>query len=260
MKNILYVFIILSRLVSAQNSIDATSVSSIPIEAESIHNIDDFGTLYYTTANNTFHKKQPDKTLTYSNVLLGNITLVNAFNPLKISVFYRDFNTAVILDNRLAEIFKIDFNTIQPYKNASHITTGYDNTIWLFNEDTQQLELYDYKANTTRVTTLPIQSNVLDLKSNYNYCWLLTQDYLYQYNYFGSLVLKIPNQGYTTLAHDNGNIILKQNNILFYLKKNTETPVPIAMSELLINQFLLTNETLYIYDNKILQEFQLKNK
>ena len=67
-------------------------------------------------------------------------------------MFYKDFNTVVILDNRLAEIYKIDFNTKQPYKNVSHITTGYDNALWLFNSDLQILELYDYKADKVRAT------------------------------------------------------------------------------------------------------------
>src|SRR5690606_38794399 len=120
----------------------------------------------------------------YNNFQLGDITSVNTFNPLKINVFYRDFNTVVVLNNSLTEIFKIDFNTIQPYKNVTHISSGFDNTLWIFNQDTQNLELYDYKTNTARAKTLPIKGSVLDLKSNHDTCWLLTKNHLYVYNYF----------------------------------------------------------------------------
>ena len=41
---------------------------------------------------------------------LGEISSIDAFNALKTTVFYRDFNTVIILDNRLSEIMKIDFN------------------------------------------------------------------------------------------------------------------------------------------------------
>ncbi|MFT4806208.1 MAG: hypothetical protein ACI9YE_003440, partial [Psychroserpens sp.] len=47
---------------------------------------------------------------------------------------------------------------------------------------------------------------------------------------------------------------------LFYKSQKAETIRPISMPKLLINQFLLTNETVYIYDSKILHKYQLKLK
>ncbi len=164
--------------------------------------------LYYTTENNTFHKKAKDTTITYTNFQLAEITTANAFNSLKINLFYKDFNTVIILDNRLAEIFKIDFNTTQPYKNVSFVSTGFDSTLWIFNQDFQQLELFDYKTSTTRLKTVPVQSEVLDLKSDYNNCYMLTENYLYIYNYFGSLIAKHKNEGYERLAFSEAHLIL----------------------------------------------------
>ena len=58
---------------------------------------------------------------------------------------------------------------------------------------------------------------------------------------------------------ENENIIFKKDNTLFYLKKDSGTIIPIALPNLLINQFFVTNETVYIYDNETLHQFQLKN-
>ena len=219
--------------------------------------VDNFKTSYALT-NNTLIKKTLDHTLNYSNIQLGDITSANTFNPLKINVFYKDFNTAIILDNRLAEIFKIDFNTIKNYKSISHISTGGDNTIWVFNQDNQQLELFDYKANKTRIFTLPILSEVLDMQSNYNYCWLLTKDFLYTYSYFGSMIQKIKNEGFTEIAQTNENLILKKENRLFYLRNDTTQPIEIKLPKLLIKAFFVNVETLYIYDSEFLYKYQLK--
>ncbi len=224
--------------------------------ADNLISINRFGDTFYTN-NNVFYKTNSKKTITYNNLQLGILETANVFNPLKINLFYKNFNTVIILDNRLAEIFRIDFNALTAYKNVTHVSTGHDNTLWLFNQDTQQLELYDYKANTTRVHTLPVQATVLDLKSNYNTCWLLTKKHLYVYNYFGSLVKKMKHDGFTSISESNNNLILKKENRLFYLKNNTEKPVPIPTPKLLINQFLLTNGSLYIYDNEFLHEYQL---
>ena len=241
----------------SQELIETSYVKKTELKAEKLVSIDNFGTTYFII-NDVFYKKDNTKILTYNNLQLSNLETANAFNPLKINLFYKDFNTVIILDNRLAEIFKVDFNTIQNYKNITHISTGFDNTIWVFNQDTQQLELFDYKTKTTRVKTLPVESEVLDLKSNYNNCWLLTEKYLYLYNYFGSLIKKVKNKGYTEMSESNENIILKKGQSLFYLKKNEVNPISILIPNLLINQFFVTNETLYIYSNETLHKFQIK--
>ncbi len=228
------------------------------LKADKIFGVDTFGTLYYTSEDNTFNKKVKDTTITYTNFQLSEITSANAFNPLKINLFYQDFNTVVILDNRLAEIFKIDFNTVQPYKNVSFVSTGFDNTLWIFNQDLQQLELYDYKASKIRLKTVPVQSEVLDIKSDYNNCYMLTKNYLYIYNYFGSLIAKYINDGYEQMAFSKAHLLLKKENSLHLLSKNSPEIKRIEHSNLLINQFLVTNETLYIYDDEILRQYQLK--
>ncbi|TXD85471.1 hypothetical protein ESY86_02365 [Subsaximicrobium wynnwilliamsii] len=244
----------------SQTSIKATFIDATALTADHLIAIDNFGTLYYTK-NNIFNQVKANKpALNYSNVQLGIITSVNAFNPLKINIFYQDFNTVVILDNRLAEIYKIDFNTIQPYKNVTHISTGYDNTIWIFNQDLQQLELFDYKTERIRVTTIPVQSNVLDLKSDYNHCWMLTEKFLYQYSYFGSLISKIKNEGFKAIAVENENCLIQTSDSYLYKAKDREDLIPLAMPKLLINQFLLANQTLYIYELDRLHRYQLKIK
>lgn len=237
--------------------IETELVSKTSLNVDKSIGIDKFGSNYYTIGN-TLYKITKKDTLNYSNYQLGDITTINIFNPLKISLFYQEFNTAVILDNRLSEIFKIDFNTKTPYKNISHISTGFDNTLWVFNQDIQALQLYNYKTNRTLVTTLPVESEVLSMVSNYNQCWLLTEKFLYTYNYQGSLISKMKNEGFTHMYLDNGNILLKRKNHLFFMKKNSDILLKIKTPELLIKQFYLTNETLYIYDLNFLYQLQLK--
>ncbi len=260
MKFLFYLLLLLPFSIVSQEHIETIFVKKTKIHTKAIIGLNNFETPFQISDNNVFTTKRNHIEFTYNNIQLGQITSANTFNPLKINLFYNDFNTVVILDNRLSEIFKIDFNDTQPYRSISHVSTGHDNTLWLFNQDTRQLEVYDYKANTTRAQTLPVKSAVLDVKSNYNYCWLLTKEQLYVYNYFGSLFKKIKNIGYTSIAENNGDVILKKDNTLFYLKKNTDNIIPIKLPNLLIKQFFVTNESLYIYADETLQQFQLKIK
>lgn len=259
MKTVFYILLFISFPIFGQESIETTFVSKIPFEADTLIGIDNFGTIYFIKKN-TLYKIEDKNHYSYSNVQFGKITSANSFNPLKIPVFYEDFNAAYILDNRFAEILKIDFNTLEYYKNVSLLSTANDNALWVFNEDIQQLELFDYKTNKTRATTLPIESKALDLKSNYNYAWLLTEKHLYKYNYFGSLVYKVINDGFTALVESNDAIFLVKEQQLYYFNEKETSFQLIKTPELLTKQFLVTNETVYIYDSKNLHKFQLNNK
>ncbi|MBA6152320.1 hypothetical protein [Gelidibacter maritimus] len=257
MKSLLYISFLFSIALFSQERITTEVVGTFPIKADQITHIDNFGALFYTVGT-TFYKKEDNQNYSYSNVQLGAITSANAFNPLKINLFYKKFNTVLILDNRLSDIYRVNFSAIQPYKNITHISTGSDNTIWIFNQDTQHLELFDYKTNKTRATTMPVESEVLDLTSNYNYSWLLTEKFLYIYNYFGSTIAKIKNDGFIQIDEDNGNLIILKDQKLYFLSKKTSQLIPIHLPELLIKQFLVTNESLYIYSDETLHQFQLK--
>lgn len=259
MKYINFFFIIFSSVLFSQNEIDTQLINKTKLQVGDIVKIDNFENLIYIN-NNSIITNRATGSLRYSNVQLGEITSANAFNPLKVNLFYRDFNTVVVLDNRLSEISKINFNTTKLYRIISHISTGNDNTIWCFNQNTQELELFDYRTNTTKAKTLPIAENVIQITSNYNTCWVLTKNYLYVYNYFGSLLKKMKNDGYHSISESNGNIVLQKDNSLFYLKNNTGNVIPIKLPNLLIKQFFVTNETLYIYDDEFLHQYQLINE
>jgi len=254
-----YIFIILSFSLFAQEKIPVKQIAKSNFEGENIFQIDEFGT-QYSFSDNTFYSKGTKGNFEYSNLQLGDITSVNTFNPLKINIFYKDFNTVVILDNRLAEIKKINFNSLGPFRIISKISSANDNTIWIFNRNTQQLELFDFITNKTKHKTLPVEGDVLDLKSNYNFCWLLTDAYIYTYNYFGSLISKQPNNGFEKLAETNGNLILRSSNSLFLLPKNSNKITKLDLPKLLIKRFFVTNETLYIYDGEMLHQYQLINE
>ncbi|KFB01798.1 hypothetical protein IA57_02680 [Mangrovimonas yunxiaonensis] len=257
MKHCLFLLVFIPSLLYGQKVIETKLIIHTPIQSAELLAIDNFETRYHVT-NNTLYKTTETATLSYHNFQLGNLTTINVFNPLKTVLFYKDFNTVILLDNRLSEIFKIDFNTIQPYKNILLASPGNDNHLWLFNLNTQAVERFDFKHQETKAKTLPINDTPLDLISDYNYCWLLTETHLYKYNYFGSLVYKIENKGYKAIKQFNGRLfVLKGNTLLTYLE-NDNTFALIETPDLLIKQFFVTGESLYLYTDKTLSKFHLK--
>ncbi|MDO1502531.1 hypothetical protein Q2T40_20540 [Winogradskyella maritima] len=251
------VLLCLSFTCSGQKEISNATSDVAQFKAEKLLDVDRFGSFYFSMKNNTIIKKSSDTLIKYANFQLGEIDRLNAFNPLKLNLFYRDFNTVVLLDNRLAEITKIDFNQGEDFKNVSLVSPASDNAFWLFNQDEQRLELFEYLNRKTKLVTQPVKSNALDLVSDYNSCILLTENNIHFYNYFGSMLKKIPNNGYTELAYSDGILILKKENQLYRLNSETNDITSVASPDFLINQFLVTNETLYIYSRDKLIEYQL---
>ncbi|WP_347922872.1 hypothetical protein [Pontimicrobium sp. SW4] len=261
MKHIPFLFFFISISIFSQETYKTLFIKKTELKAKIIASViksNRYESIKYIDNNTLFVKLNENIIYNYSNLQLDEITSIDAFSPSKTKLFYKNFNTVVVLDNRLAEMDKVNFNTIKPYKNITHVTTSFGNKLWIFNQDTQQLELYNYKTGEVTAKSLPIQSNVVDLKSDYSYCWLLTENYLYKYDSLGSLIFKFENKGYTNITLDfKENFLLKSDKGLFYFRNYDQALIPIDTPKLLIKQFLVTNGSLYIYDDEFLHEYQL---
>jgi hypothetical protein len=115
-------------------------IKTIPIEAKNIQT-DRLGNIYVISKTNQLYKYNSDGKLlsTLNYKYLGNITFVDATNPLEIYVFYKELNLVVFLDNNLAyrgEIHLNDFNIGQ----AAAIARSFDNGLWVFDLADMQLK------------------------------------------------------------------------------------------------------------------------
>jgi hypothetical protein len=75
----------------------------------------------------------------------------------------------------------------------------------------------------------------------------------------GSLIKKLPNQGFSEIKLWNGTLFLKKLNDLYYKPKESDDFKTVDLSKNLVKQFFVTNQTLYIYDEEFLHKYQLLN-
>src|SRR5688572_10113253 len=90
---------------------------------------DAFGWIYEIT-DNEFSKRQGTTIVKYRNVALGEIARVDQQNPLQIVLFYRRFNTVVLLDNQLNEIRRINFSEVPQPVIAEAAGLASQNRLW----------------------------------------------------------------------------------------------------------------------------------
>lgn len=231
-------------------------IDEIQLEADQFIGADKFDHIYYINKN-TLHRKNNEKVVEYKELQLGEIYSVDILNPLLITVFYKEANTAVILDNRLNELKRIAFDRIDEYKLVDFCTTANDQSLWIFNADLQQLEIFNYNTNTSQIQALPVTKEILNQKSNFNFCWLQTKDGFEQYNIYGSLVNKEVIK-YDIIEVDKNDILLieKDLNALYFNHKNKQKS-SLILPKIDFSQVHINNEKLYLYDEKLIHVYQI---
>lgn len=229
----------------------------IPLKAEKYVGTDNYGNSYFIKQN-IFHKIGKDKTYQFNDLQLGKLTSVDIINPLKITLFYENMNTVVFLDRHLIEINRINFNLLQNFRTLAFASTAGNNSLWLFNLDSQQLEVFDYLKKKKLAHTQPLDQKIIDLKSNFNFCWLLTEKTVKKYNSYGSLLQEISNPGFIKFVENNGHLIAENKaGALFFLKKGSSKFVPLKIPEIDLKTFYLNDENLYIYDGEFIHTYQI---
>jgi len=249
---IFLVVVILGIYSSTAFSQNATlkAIDSFDLEADIFVGIDKFQNLYYIKNNTLFKQSENQETISFQDFQLGNIKRVDILNPNKISIFYQDSNVVIILDNRMTEIDRQDFNSVFPFKNVAFAGTSKDQSLWIYNIDLNQLELYDYRFDKTLAKSLPINDEILSMTNNFNQCYLLTQDGVLVYNIYGSLVKNIQRENIKAFDLFKNLMLLYDDEDIIILDKNFETKHVINTDSLKWKNLFFTDENLYIYDGK----------
>lgn len=216
--------------------------------------IDNTNSIYYIK-NNTLHKKTNDKLKVYANIHLGTITSVDITNPLKIVVFFKDFNAVVILDNELNELTdSINFTSLLN-KNVAYVGTATNANLWLLSNDDNSLHIWNYKTKKVDVT-IPLQN---DFKyeficSNYRNIWLISKESALHYNEYGSFLEQVAIKNLKKgIAYKNGFVYLVDKQLIYY-NANQYKNLLLENNEVEVNFkkafFYIVNDKIYFFDGK----------
>ena len=123
----------------------------------------------YVIADNEFRKQKDGRVMKYKNVALGEIFRVDLQNPLQIVLFYKKFNTVVLLDNQMNATNVINFNEISQPLLAEAVGLASQNRLWVYDLNSQQTGLFDTSKNTFRTLTPPNNDGITWYQNDYNY-------------------------------------------------------------------------------------------
>lgn len=115
-------------------------LNQIRIQAKDIET-DRVGNIYVVSNTNQLYKYDANGKLlsTLNYAYQGNITHIDASNPLELYLFYREMNSVIFLDNNLAYRGELNLSDAG-ITQASAIARSYNNTLWVFDQGDLQLK------------------------------------------------------------------------------------------------------------------------
>ena len=161
--------------------------------------IDNLGNIYVINSSNQLKKLNPDGDSTgiFNDVKqYGKIYSVDATNPLKILLFYKDFANIVVLDRFLNVRNTINLRKLN-IMQAKAVCQSYDNGIWTYDEQDARLKrisddgvVIDQSADLRMVLeTAPSPVGIVD-QDRLVYLYDAEKG-LFTFDYFGTLKNKV---------------------------------------------------------------------
>jgi hypothetical protein len=189
---------------------------------------------------------------------LGNITKVDIQNPLKIVLFYEDFNSVVLLDNQLNKMTEINFsqNTIPIVVNAIGMST--QNQLWIFNTLNQQIGLFDYLKNEYKTVSIPLTESIKYYQTDFNtFFWIDKKNNWFSCDIFGKIssLGTVPDFDKIEIISPQKYIFSKANTL--YLRENTNTISEIEILEKTFDKYYYKDQILSIFTAKEILNYKI---
>jgi hypothetical protein len=129
---------------------------------------DNFGNTYLVKADE-IRKYNPSGDLLkiYSNKNLGKITSVDATNPLRLLIFYKDFASVIILDDLLSQNGDIINLLDLSLEQSDLVCTAFNNGMWFYNRQNANLIRLDDNLQTAVNTGNLNRLLGIELKPNF---------------------------------------------------------------------------------------------
>ena len=215
MKNLFIVFLLLCwQQATAQSDSSYHVVKAVSGEFSSF-TADNLGNLYIITKTNQLKKLNPkgDSMGVFNDVRkYGKLYSIDATNPLKTILFYKDFRTIVVLDRLMNTINTIDLRKQRIFQVRA-VAPSYDNKIWIFDEQESKLKKIDEDGKIIGETAdlrlaldeAPVPVSMFD-QNGFVYMYDPLKG-MYIFDYYGALKNKLPLLNWTDVQVV-GNIIL----------------------------------------------------
>lgn len=223
---------------------------------------DKFGAAYVITGKKELNKLDPIyyRFVSYSLLKYGQPTHIDASNPLRLMLFFNDYDIIVFLDNTLSEKSVIRLQNMGP-QQVDVTCLALDNNIWIYDELIFKLRKIDEQLNIIR------ESDDLTLLFNRSITpnFLLEADNrlfvnepkngVHVFDVFGAFSQTLPLKGLDNFQVFMNQLVYYQNGQLFSYNLQTFNTRPIPLPEVtgtILDVHIQSERLLVLTDSELL--------
>ncbi|MEO6722305.1 MAG: hypothetical protein ABIN67_18195 [Ferruginibacter sp.] len=248
---------------------DSTFIFNKIIPGEfSFFTVDNLENIYLVNSNDQLKKinANGDSAGVFNNVRkYGKLFSIDATNPLKLLLYYKNFSTIVVLDRFLNVRNTINLLKKNIFK-VKAIATSYDNNIWLFDEGDSKLKKIDENGDVLMETvdfrnlfdTVPSPIQITD-QDGFLYLYDPARGF-YTFDYYGSLKNNMPFLNWNNTEVIGKNIYGFSDSTLYQYQsgslKLVTFPLPAFFKNTL--QVKAANNKVYLLQPNGVQQFLIK--
>ena len=213
----------------------------------------------YWVTRNVVKKSRGSHVVSFSESALGNVYHVDLSSPVELGVFYKDFNTWVVLDQNLVFVQEYDFSKLLATYEVVFAAKSIRNTFWIVDQLGKSVNRYDpLRAQVTKVYSF-ISEEVKAYSSDSNHLyWVTTTNELQGVDVYGNKVLSVKIPFYDALqVIDHKTILYSYQNKLFYYDIEKSQSSEIRLRDKSISGFFFGSQKLSIFGNRILNNYHL---
>ncbi|WP_439881454.1 hypothetical protein ACSX1A_20275 [Pontibacter sp. MBLB2868] len=231
-----YLFVLLLALLStsvqAQDTLLVPQLAyshSVAINSPGTVSKDRNGNIYFLGPNRNLLRLDPlGRPLgNYSPPTRGRISGIDAWNPMKILLFYQDRQELLLLDRFLRPIVSTNLTDLNYQGTAKVASLASDDNFWLFDETNLTLSKLDLQLRKTTIET-PLnlildkeRFNVKLLREYQNMVYLLDANGIFVFDNLGNYKKKIPVAGLNFIGFLDNDIYYVKDNKLHFLNLYT---------------------------------------
>lgn len=219
---------------------------------------DAFGSVY-TLKDNELRKQTGAVVQKYRNLSLGEVSRIDLQNPLQLVLFYKKFNTVVLLDNQMNETARIGFSDLRQPLIADAVGLAAQNRLWVYDITTQQIGLYTLSNGTFTPIVPPFAEPPAAYANDYNYFyWADATGKCFQVNLFGSVSAlgSVPAQAQVQLLPP-GAALYREGDVLYHYSFATQARTRIATVEKSFGSFHYAPQILSIFTANQINQYNI---
>ena len=248
----------MGKIAFSQQSIATTKMNSFQLATETFLGFDNQQN-FYSLKENVLSKNNFKQNFEYKNVSLGKITKIDFQNPLQIVVFYKNFNTVVLLDNQLNEIKKIDFNLQSHPINLEAVALSSQNQLWFYDGISSKIGLYSLKNGNFKWISTALAQPIKNHHATYtHFYWLDARNNFYSISIYGAIesLGNFPNLESVQLINEHVALYSFENQLYCYEIK-TKQARKIEIAEKLIANFFFADGILAIFTQNEITNYKI---